>query len=141
MKTLAKSLGVFINLCTFGVGIAVLLIKLLKQNFIAVFIISGLNYNESLFFNMSLFCIGSALLGLVLSMLVGEYNKDKVTVEYPIIWAIVPAVITAFFLYFGFTGAAPREKIFVIASAVIYLVASIVNIYTGTKMFTLYKNK
>ena len=42
MKYAAKALAVFTNLCSWGVGIAVLLIKLLEKNFIAVFIISGL---------------------------------------------------------------------------------------------------
>lgn len=142
MKNIAKALAVFTNLCTYGVGIAVLLIKLLKQNFIAVFIISGLNYNESLFFNMALFCIGAALLGVVLVMLVGEYEKKEVTVEFPIIWAFIPAAISLYFVYVGVTGAATREKLIVIAAVLVYILANMVNIYTGTKIFTLFpKNK
>ena len=138
MKGIAKGLAVFINLCTYGVGIAVLLIKLLKQNFIAVFILSGLNYNESLFFNMILFSLGSALLGIVLNMLAGEYTNKKVTVEYPIIWALVPVVIGVFFVYFGFTGDATREKLIMLAGAVIYILSALINIYTGTRIFTLF---
>ena len=141
MKTLAKGLGVFINLCTYGAGLATLLIKLLKWNYVAVFIISGLNYNESLFFNLALFSAGSALLGVVLTMLVGEYNKDKVTVAYPIIWAIAPLIISGFFVYFAFTGDAAREIIIMLAGALIYAASALVNIYTGTKMFTVYKER
>ncbi|MBQ9517270.1 MAG: hypothetical protein IJR60_04265 [Eubacterium sp.] len=141
MGKFAKALATFINLCTYGVGIAVVLIKLLHKDFIAVFIISGFNYNESLFFNMALFCLGTMLLGVVLTMLVGEYNRDEVTVMYPIVWAIIPAVITCFFIYFGVTGAAAREIAIMLASAAVYLASSLVNIYTGTKVFTLYPNK
>ena len=39
MRALAKGLAVFINLCTYGAGIAVLLIKLLKLNYVAVFLL------------------------------------------------------------------------------------------------------
>lgn len=138
MKYAAKALAVFTNLCSWGVGIAVLLIKLLEKNFIAVFIISGLNYNESLFFNMSLFCIGTALLGIVLTMLAGEYEKKPVTVEFPIIWAFIPAAISLYFTYIGVNGATPREKAIVIASALIYILTNMVNIYTGTKIFTMF---
>lgn len=141
MKNFAKAMAVFINLCTYGVGLAVLLIKLLHKDFIAVFIISGFNYNESLFFNMALFSLGTALLGIVLTMLIGEYTSEEVTVLYPIVWAIVPAIITCFFVYFGVTGAGAREIAIMIASAVVYLAASLVNIYTGTKIFTLFPNK
>lgn len=140
MKGIAKGLAVFINLCTYGVGIAVLLIKLLKQNYIAVFVIDGLNYNESLFFNMILFSVGAALLGLVLTMLAGEYSDKKVTVEYPVIWALVPIIIGLFFIYFGFTGDALREKLIMLAGAVVYVAASLVNIYSGTRIFTLFPN-
>ena len=140
MKNAAKGLAVFANLCTYGVGIAVLLIKLLKKDFVAPFIVSGFNYNESLFFNMALFCLGAALLGVVLTMLVSEYKSDTVTVEYPIVWAIVPVAISLFYIYFGITGNAPREIAIIIVSTVIYLAASLVNIYTGTKVFTLFAN-
>lgn len=141
MKHFAKAMAVFINLCTYGVGAAVVLIKLLHKDYIAVFIISGFNYNESLFFNMALFSLGTALLGIVLTMLIGEYNHEEVTVLYPIVWAILPAIITCFFIYFGVTGNAVREIAIMIASAVVYLASSLVNIYTGTKIFTLYPNK
>lgn len=138
MKNAAKALAVFVNLCSWGAGIAVTLIKLLEKNFIAVFIVKGLNYNESLFFNMSLFCIGSALLGIVLTMLADEYEKKQVTVEFPVIWAFVPAAISLYFAYVGVTGAATREKAIVLASALIYIISNMVNIYTGTKIFTLF---
>ncbi|MBR3150225.1 MAG: hypothetical protein IKF64_08645 [Eubacterium sp.] len=138
MKAIAKGLAVFVNLCTYGVGIAVLLIKLLKQNFIAVFIISGLNYNESLFFNMILFSVGTALLGIVLTMLAGEYEPKKVTVEFPVIWALLPAAVGLFFVYFGIKGDAARETVIMIIGAVVYIAASLVNIYCGTKIFTLF---
>ncbi len=141
MSKAAKVIGVFTNLCTYGAGIAVLLIKLLKKDFIAVFILSGLNYNESLFFNLLLFCGGAALVSVVLTMLMNEYKPELVTVEFPVIWALLPAALGIVFLYFGFTGETPREKLIVIAAAAVYLVASFVNIYCGAKMFALFPKK
>ena len=141
MKNFAKAIGVFINLCTYGAGIAVLLIKLLKKEFYAVFVISGFSYDESLFFNLALFTLGSALLGVVLTMFIAEYVPEKVTVEYPIIWAILPAAISLYFTYAGITGGTVREKAIVIITALIYVCASAVNIYSGAKMFTLFPNK
>ncbi len=141
MDKFAKVLATFINLCTYGVGLAVVLIKMLHKDYIAVFIINGFNYNESLFFNMALFSLGTLLLGIVLTMLVGEYKREEITVLYPIVWSIFPAVITCFFIYFGVTGAAAREIAVMLVSAAVYLAASLVNIYTGTKIFTLYSNK
>jgi len=141
MNDLAKGLAVFINLCTYGVGIAVAAIKLFKLNYVAVFIVPNFNYNESLFFNMSLFCMASALLGVVLVMLLGDYNRSGVTVEFPIIWAIIPAAIGVLFLYFGITGAAAREIAIMIVSALIYMCSAAVNIYTGTKVFTMFKKQ
>ena len=88
---------------------------------------------------MSLFCVASALLGVVLVMLLGDYNRSGVTVEFPIIWAIIPAAIGVLFLYFGITGAAAREIAIMIVSALIYMCSAAVNIYTGTKVFTMFK--
>ena len=140
MRVFAKIIAVFANLCTYGVGAAVLFIKLLKKDFIAVFIISGFNYNESLFFNMALFSLGTALLGIVMTMLADEYKTQSADVVYPIIFAILPAVVSAFFIYFGVTGDAAREVIVMLASTAVYLAASLVNVYTGTKIFTVFSS-
>jgi len=138
MKMAAKTLAVFINLCAWGAGIAVLLIRLLEKNFISVFLVGGFSYSESLFFNLFLFSAGLALLGVVLCMLVDEYHKEKIVVEYPLLYAIPPALIGLVFLYFGFTGETVREKCIVIACALLYILCSAVTVYTGAKVFQTY---
>ena len=54
MKQLSKALAVFINLCNYGVGIAVAMILIFKSDFTSIFYVNGMTTNESLFFNMLL---------------------------------------------------------------------------------------
>ena len=135
MKPLSKILSVFINLANYGVGIAVALILILKKDFISVFYIHGMTSNESLFFNMILFQAGLAAVGVVLCLLVNEYQKSDKPVTFPVIYEIVPVFIAAISIYFAFAGETVREKIVVIACAVLYAVLSPVIIYCGARIF------
>lgn len=138
MRGLAKALSVFINLCAYGVGTSVLVIRLAEKNFISVFLVDGFSYSESLFFNMVIFTAGLALTGIVMNMLINEYSKNSPPAEFPIIYEIIPAIIGLVFLYFGFTGATVREKIIVISSALLYILFSSITVYSGAKVFQTY---
>ena len=137
MKAFSKILSVFISLADYGVGIAVALILILKQNFIAVFVIDNMSYNEILFFNMLIFTAILAAIGIVLNLLINEYQKSGKTFEFPIIYEIVPVIIAAVSIYFAFQGETAREKILVILFAVLYALLSAVIIYCSSRIFQL----
>ncbi|MCR5208195.1 MAG: hypothetical protein K6C14_06965 [Eubacterium sp.] len=138
MRQLAKALAVFINLANYGVGIAVALILLLKADFTSVFYLQGLTTNESLFFNMLLFIAGLALLGLVLILLTKEYKKLSLIIEFPIVFEALPLIVSVISIIYGFRADTQREKIFVIAAAVIYALLSLVIIYAGATVYQIF---
>ncbi|MFR5876793.1 MAG: hypothetical protein ACLUFN_09920 [Eubacterium sp.] len=142
MKTFAKILSVFTNLCSYGVGIAVVLILILKKDFISIFYINGMTSNESLYFNMILFEAVLALTGIVICMLAKEYGAENITVEFPTVFTILPIILGGISIYYGFAGETAREKAVVIICALLYILLSAVILYTGSKIFQLYpKNK
>lgn len=142
MKTFAKILSVFTNLCSYGVGIAVVLILILKKDFISIFYINGMTSNESLYFNMILFDAVLALTGIVICMLAKEYGAENITVEFPTVFTILPIILGGISIYYGFAGETAREKAVVIICALLYILLSAVILYTGSKIFQLYpKNK
>lgn len=141
MKTIAKILSVFTNLCSYGVGIAVVLILVLKKDFISIFYINTMTSNESLYFNMILFEAGLALAGTVICMLAKEYGAEDITVEFPTVFAIVPIIVGGISIYYGFAGTTVREKAVVIICALLYILLSVIILYTGSKVFQLYPKK
>ena len=138
MDKLYKGLAVFINLCNYGVGLAVALILVLKADFISVFYINGLTTNECLFFNMVLFEAGLALMGLVLILLTKEYRKLTMTVEFPVVFEAVPVIISIISIIYAVQADTAREKIFVSAAAIIYALLSLVVIYCGATVFQIF---
>jgi hypothetical protein len=138
MKSIAKILSVIINLCSYGVGIAVAIILALKKDFISIFFITGMTSNESLYFNMILFEVGLTLVGLIICMLAKEYGAKDITVEFPTMFAIIPLIVCGIGIFYGFAGETVREKIFVIICSVIYFVLSNIVLYSGAKVFQLY---
>lgn len=141
MKTAAKILSVFTNLCSYGAGIAVTLIMVLKKDFISIFFINGMTSNESLYFNLILFEAGLALAGVVICMLAKEYGAKDITVEFPTVFEIIPIIIGGIGIYYGFSGTTAREKAAVIICALLYIILSAVILYTGSKVFQLYPKK
>ncbi len=139
MKELSKILSVFINVANYGVGLAVAVILLFKKDFVSVFYVSGMSSNESLFFNMLLFQAGLVLLGILLIFMTSDAKKKDMTVEFPVFYEIVPLIISAISIYYAFTGETAREKAIVIAIAVLYSVLSIPIIYSGARIFQIYK--
>lgn len=141
MKTIAKVLSVFTNLCSYGAGIAVVLILILKKDFISIFYINGMTSNESLYFNMILFEAGLALTGIIICLLAKEYGAEDITVEFPTIFEIVPIISGGISIYYGFSGVTVREKAVVIVCALLYIVLSVIILYTGSRIFQLYPKK
>ena len=138
MKGFAKFLSVFISLADYGVGIAVVLILFLKKNFFAVILIPGMTYNELLFFNMAMFTAILAGIGVVLNLLIGEYHKSDTVTEFPIVFEIVPVIVTAICIFFAFQGDTTREKILVILFSLLYAVLSAVVIMFSSRVFQLF---
>lgn len=138
MKQLSKALAVFINLCNYGVGIWVALTLILRRDFTSIFYIKGMSTNESLFFNMLLFDAGLAALGVVIVLMTREYKKLNLVIEYPIVFEALPVVVSVISIMYAVKADTAREKIFVIAAAVIYALLSLVIIYAGTTVFQIF---
>ena len=138
MKGFAKFLSVFISLADYGVGIAVALILFLKKNFFAVILIPGMSYNELLFFNMAVFTAILAGIAVVLNLLIGEYHRSDTVTEFPIVFEIVPVIITAICIFFAFQGDTAREKVLVILFSLLYAVLSAVVILFSSRVFQLF---
>lgn len=138
MKQLSKALAVFINLCNYGVGIAVAMILIFKSDFTSIFYVNGMTTNESLFFNMLLFEAGLAALGVVIVLMTREYKKLTLVIEYPIIFEVLPVIVSVVSIVYGLRADTSREKIFVIAAAVAYALLSLVVIYAGTTVFQIF---
>ncbi|MBQ3904709.1 MAG: hypothetical protein II744_07005 [Eubacterium sp.] len=138
MKQLSKALAVFINLCNYGVGIAVAMILIFKSDFTSIFYVNGMTTNESLFFNMLLFEAGLAALGVVIVLMTREYKKLTLVIEYPIIFEVLPVAVSVVSIVYGLRADTSREKIFVIAAAVAYALLSLVVIYAGTTVFQIF---
>ena len=101
MKEISKLLMIGINLSNQAVGIAVAIILLLKRDFVSVFYITGMSSNESLFFNLILFQIGLALVGVVVCMMNNSTEANSKTIEFPIFYEIIPIVISVICIYYG----------------------------------------
>ncbi len=141
MKEISKILGVVINAANYGVGLAVAIILLFKKDFVSVFYIMGMTSNESLFFNMIMFQIGLVLLGIVIVMMTSDQKKKDAVIEFPVFYEIVPIVISGISIYYAFTGETAREKIVVIACAILYSVLSAIVIYCGSRLFQIFPKK
>ena len=138
MKQLSKALAVFINLCNYGVGIWVALTLILRRDFTSIFYIDSMTTNESLFFNMILFDAGLAALGVVIILMTREYKKLSLVIEYPIIFEVLPVVVSVISVLYALKADTSREKIFVIAAAVLYALFSLVVIYAGAAVFQIF---
>lgn len=139
MKGLAKAVSAFVNLANYGVGIAVAVILVFKLDTISIFYVNSMTSNESLFFNMIMFQIGLALAGVILCLLVNEYVKSDITVEFPVIYAVLPIIISAVSIFYGISGETVREKILVCACAIVYAVLSVIIVYCGSRVFQVLK--
>ncbi|MBQ7739737.1 MAG: hypothetical protein IJT65_00690 [Eubacterium sp.] len=138
MKQFSKALAVFINLANYAVGIAVTVILLFKLDYLSVFFINGMTSNEGLFFNMAIFIIALALIGIVLNMLVDEYDKKDMTFQFPLVFEILPIIISVINIIYAFKGETTREKLIVIAVSLLYSALSLVTIYCGSRVFQIY---
>ncbi len=138
MKAFAKALSVFINLASYAAGIAVALILVFKWDFISIFYINGMTSNESLLFNLVIFETVLALTGIVLCLLINEYKKSDKTVEFPLIYEIIPVIAAAISIFYCLSGETVSEKIICILFAVIYAILSAAVIYCGARVFQLY---
>lgn len=138
MKQFSKGLAFFINLANYGVGIAVTVILLFKLDFISIFYLYGMTSNESLFFNMAIFICVLLMIGIVLNLLINEFEKTDKTFEFPIVFEIIPAAISIINIIFAFKSSTAREKIIVIAVSVLYAVFSAGIIYSGTRIFQIF---
>lgn len=138
MKQLSKALAVFINVCNYGVGIWVALTLILRRDFTSVFYINGMSTNESLFFNMLLFEAGLAALGVVIVLMTREYKKLSLVIEYPIVFEVLPVVVSVISIMYAIKADTSREKIFVIAAAVAYALLSLAVIYAGAAVFQIF---
>ena len=141
MERLTKILSVFTNLANYIVGIIVAMILVFKADFISVFFIMGMTTNESLFFNLTMFQLGLALMSILLVIMASENVMERNTVEFPLVFMIVPVIVTGIGVFFGINGEIQREKIVVCASSVLYLILSGVIIYCGTRIFQQYSSK
>jgi hypothetical protein len=143
MDKLYKGLSAFANLANYGVGIAVAVTMIFKLDFVTVFKINSFTSTESLTFNMAMFQLGLMILGI----LIFSYAKDSTTqpkdfsVEFPISFAIVPAILGVIMIYFGIAGTTAREKALTIIFSLIYIAFSMVIIYFGTATFQLFKSE
>lgn len=138
MKVLAKALSVFINLANYGVGIAVALILVFKWDYVSIFYINGMTSNECLFFNMIMFQVGLALIGFVVCLLVNEYNPQKINVQVPTLFILLPALIGVVSIFYGFASDTVAEKLIITGFALIYVGLSFVIITAGSRIFQLY---
>lgn len=138
MKILAKALSVFINLANYGAGIAVALILVLKWDYVSIFYINGMTSNECLFFNLIMFQLGLALVGLIICLLSNEYNPKKINVQFPTVFILLPLLIGAVSIFYGLAGDTAAEKVIVSACAIIYAVLSFAIITAGSRIFQLY---
>ena len=141
MREISKILSVFINVANYAVGFAVVVILIFKMDFISVFYIMGMTSNESLFFNMILFQVGLVLIGIVLTMMTSDRKNKDTVIEFPVIFETVPIIISGISIYYAFTGETLREKIVVIALAVLYSVFSVIVIYSGSRIFQIFPKK
>ena len=141
MEQLTKILSLFTNLANYAVGIIVAIILVFKQDFISVFFIMGMTTNESLFFNLTAFQIGLALISILLCIMVKDRKKPGTVIEFPLFFMFVPAVVSVIGVIFGIKGETPREMLVVIASSLLYLLLSGIIIYCGTKVFQIFPNK
>lgn len=139
MKIAAKVLSVFINLANYGVGIAVALILVFKWDYVSVFYFGSMTSNESLFFNMIMFQLALALVGLVTCLLVNEYNRESIDVQFPTVFIILPVLISIISIYYGLAGDTLTEKLVVTCCAVLYTALSFGIITAGSRIFQLYK--
>ena len=138
MKILAKSIAFITNFINYFAGVYVAVTLIFKLDFFSVFYFEGFSSNELLFTNLIILAAALALLGTVSSMLVNEYKGDK-EIEFPIIFELVPVIVSIVSIYYAFTGETTREKILVIVFAVVYALLSAVTIYTGSKSFQIFK--
>ncbi len=139
MKGLAKGVSAFINLANYGVGIAVAVILIFKLDTVSIFYVKSMTSNESLFFNMIMFQIGLALAGVIMCLLINEYVKSDITVEFPVIYAVIPIIISVVSIFYGIAGETVREKILVCACAIAYAVLSVIIVYCGSRTFQMLK--
>lgn len=141
MKILAKILSVFINLANYGVGIAVALILVFKWDYVSVFYFGNMTSNESLFVNMIMFQAALLLIGIVMCLLVDEYDPKYIELQFPTVFILLPVLVGIVSIYYAFTGETLVEKLVVIGCAVLYVALSFGIITTGSKIFQLYPNK
>lgn len=135
MKQISKALAVFINLANYATGIAVALILVLKSDFTSVLYLNGMTTYESLFFNMLMFAAGLALMGIVIVLLTKEYRKPGLIIEFPVVFEVLPVIVTVISTVYAIKADTTREKVFVIGAAVIYALLSLVVIYSGAAVF------
>ena len=133
MKTFLKIIGVISNILCFAAGIWASVTMLFELDFYSVLFIPSMSSAESLYFNLIMFIIGIALLMFILPMFSDEKPKE---VEFPTIYGIIPLIIGLISVYFAFNSSTIREKIIIIASAVLYVLLSGVIIYNSAKIFS-----
>ncbi len=138
MKQFSKGFAFFINLANYAAGISVMLILLLKRDFTSILYINGMTTNESLFFNMIMFVTGLALAGIVLYLIVKENKKLNQVIEFPIIFEVLPVIVSIIGIVYALRADTSREKIFVIAASVAYALLSLAVIYTGAAIFQIF---
>ena len=138
MRKLSKILAVFINLANYGVGIAVTIIMLFGLDFISVFYVNGMTTNESLFFNMTLFQVGLALVGLVLCLLTNDSKDKELVIEFPLVYGIIPVIVGGISIIYAFFGAGGREIAVQIVCALLYIALSAFIIYSGARVFQIF---
>ncbi len=135
MEKLFKALAVITNAANYAVGIAVAIILIFKTDFISVFYISSMTTNECLFFNLIMFQLGLMLVGILICIMANDYKKNEKVIEFPVFYELIPIAITVISIFYGFRGETSREKLIVIACAVLYSVISAVIVYCGSRIF------
>ena len=132
MKMVVKIISVISNLLCLAAGIWVTATTLFKLDFYSIFFIPGMSSAESLYFNMIMFVLGVAALMFVIPLLLDEKAES---VEFPTFLGIIPLVIGVINIITAFSLATLREKLVVIASAVLFILLSETVIYNGAKLF------
>ncbi|MBR3738417.1 MAG: hypothetical protein IKN26_06735 [Eubacterium sp.] len=132
MKNALKAAAVIANLLCIVAGGWVCATLLFKLDFYSVVFIPGMSSAEALFFNMIMFVLGLAGLMFVIPSL-AELKPDSV--EFPTFYAIIPLILSVIFIINAFSLSAPREKIMVVISSVLYFLLSSTVIYNSAKIF------
>lgn len=141
MKPISLIISAVINVINYLAGIYVAVTLIFRLDFASVFYVKGTTSNESLFLNLIFLQAGLALAGIVVSAMITEYKSPEEAIEFPIVFEIVPVIVSVVSIYYAFTGDTAREKILVIALSVVYAVLSAVIIYTGSRAFQIFSKK